>query len=999
MLIDTGSEASLIQEELVYKLEIPSSDIHKIPKTSLINARGKKICEVKEVAIIPLTIQGIEMTMQLIIVPDMESEVIIGNDELDRNQIIIDYKNKEIQVKEVIIKMNDRELYEENNEVISNKKNVHTIQHKIIDNISRYADIQCDMECKEDVINILKEHSGLINKERRIASKYEHKIKMKNLKEFRTRNYPIPYKYRKQVKDELIEMERNGIIEKANTPYINPIIVVMKNSGEIRICLDARNINKVTIPQYEAPLNIDVIFGNITHAKFFTKIDLKHSFWLIPLAEECRNYTGFIVDGVVYRFRVVPFGLQSACSGLVRALHKLLDKYEDFVLHYVDDILIYSKDPESHLNHIKIVIEELDNAGLKINIDKCEFYKEEIIYLGFKLTQDGIMMNPERIQVIQDYKRPTNLKTLRGFIGMINYFKRLIPDISGKIFPLLDLLKKGKKWMWNNEKEEAFRNIKAAFCEELKIYQPDYSKPFILHTDASENKLAGVLLQEKEGKEVPICFVSRITKPYERKYSVSEMELASIVFCVSKLRFYLLGNRFIVKTDHIALTRLMECRYMHNRLHRWMLLMQEYDFVIEFVPGKENIVADALTRDENELHERKKLRINVNVMKNTSGLFSENAIVEDQKKLSEDEYKRAYKKNGVYVKDINGEELYVITKEMAIEIVWRLHVENGHIGARKVWMVFRENYYCANDYKMVKSTIVKCELCQLAKSKNHVNQGWVKSIIAKECMDIVAIDFISELMTSWNRNKHILVVVDIFSRYVKLYPCEKTNKQTVMKIIQKYIMDVGKPKSIILDNATYFKNETFNKFCNRRNIQLKFTSIRHPNSNIAERYIQEVIKYLRIFVHDEHRRWDMCLEEIEHFLNNIQNTTTEQAPIYLISGKMPIRPWIKENKQKYEDVLDIVNKRRKRNAEKYKKRIERKSWKHIKFKQGDWVILRALRVSNRHENRCAKLQLPFEGPYVVMTEKPLNSYMIKDPYTDKIRGVFHINDLYKFKND
>jgi len=246
--------------------------------------------------------------------------------------------------------------------------------------------VNCPEEYKSIVVSILQQHKGLVNKENRIAQNYIHSIKVKEEKDFKTKSYPIPYKYREEVNKTINNMLEDGIIEKADTRFINPIVVVRKRSGEIRLCLDARNINKITEKQFEAPMSIDGILGRITGMSFFTKIDLQHSFWLIPLERKSRKYTGFQIDGVVYQFKVVPFGLQSSCSALCRCLHDILDQYEHFVIHYIDDILIFSKTAEDHEKHLKIIINRLDKVGLKINQEKCTFFQKEVIYLGYKLN-------------------------------------------------------------------------------------------------------------------------------------------------------------------------------------------------------------------------------------------------------------------------------------------------------------------------------------------------------------------------------------------------------------------------------------------------------------------------------------------------------------------------------------------------------------------------------------------------------------------------------------
>lgn len=207
-----------------------------------------------------------------------------------------------------------------------------------------------------------------------------------------------------------------------------------------------------------------------------------------------------MVDGEVYRFKVVPFGMQSATSALLKALHKILNKYENFLLHYIDDILIFSDDEEQQLQHLETVPQALDEAGLKLNINKCEFFKEQVMYLGYKIDRKGISMDQERIRIIKDYRRPTDLKTLRGFLGILHYFKRLVSNLTEKEIPLIELLRKNIKWQWTYEREKAFQDIKDEFTENVKLYDPDFNKTFILRTDASKNRFAGSLIQIQEIK-------------------------------------------------------------------------------------------------------------------------------------------------------------------------------------------------------------------------------------------------------------------------------------------------------------------------------------------------------------------------------------------------------------------------------------------------------------------------------------------------------------------
>lgn len=999
LLIDTGSEASLISHNLVKKLKVSEEKIIKIPKINLVGANSRKLCEITKSININVNIEGIEINLQTLIAPNIETEIIIGCDELEKHKSIINYEERKLKMDENWISFDLIALNE------NNRKNMNVYKKEINkNNITRDVekleefDINCPEERKKKIKLLIEEYKNLFTKENRIAKNYVHKIEVNNdIKNFKAKTYPIPYKYKDQVRDNIKELIKTGIIERSTSQYVNPIVVVVKKNGELRLCLDARNINKFSKPQYEAPMSVEAILGRITRTSVFSKLDLKHSFWLIPLHEDSRDYTAFSIDGEIYRFCVVPFGVQSACSALTKALHQILNKYESFVLHYVDDILIFSKNEEEHYDHLQTVLSELDSAGLKLNNEKCEFYKQEVTYLGYKINQNMIQLDPQRIEIIKEYVRPKNLKTLRGFLGMLNYYKRLIPDLSNKEVPLIELLKKNVKWEWNVQREEAFQDIKAQFLKNLKIYHPNYDIPFVLRTDASIHRLAGVLVQNQEIGEVPISFVSRTTKKSEKNYSTSELELASIIFAVTKLRFYLLGNQFTIETDNQALTSILNNKYGNNRIHRWALLLQEYKFEIKYVPGRLNVVPDSITRmEESSRNNGKQVKIGVNILKETEELFSSQRIKNDQRNLSERDKERALNDNDIYYKIINENELYLITKDLAQEILKKLHERYGHIGSRKTWLVFRENYIAKGDVAIIKNIIRSCTICQISKDKNSHNQNIPKSITTNKPLETIAIDFMSNLIPNDKNNRNILIILDNFSKFIKLYPTKRTNTRIVQECLRNYFTELGIPEICIMDNATYFNNERIKTWLKKNNVNPVYTSVRHPCANPSERYIREVIKYLRILTYDHHKQWEQYLPTIEEFMNGIPNTVTKVAPVVLMKRESPDRPWKYEKTENYEYLIEKVNKRLKKNSEKLIKKRMKSIRKQVTFEKGELVIVKALKVPSRREHRCAKLQLPFEGPYAIDNVDGVNSYILIDPITGKLRGNFHISQLYKF---
>ncbi|KAK9702317.1 RNase H-like domain found in reverse transcriptase [Popillia japonica] len=263
-----------------------------------------------------------------------------------------------------------------------------------------------------------------------------------------------------------------------------------------------------------------------------------------------------------------------------------------------NDILIYSETLEEHLKDVETIMKELDRAGLKLNLDKCIFCTKEAKFLGYVVNGEGVKIDKERLEEIKGYRRPHNLKTLRGFLGILNYYKKFVTNLSEKAAPLYELLKKGKRWSWGEKEKNAFESLKQSFYANLVLKHPDFNKKFILRTDASDIAISGELVQVEDGLYVPICFISRILKGYEARYSIVEKEMLAIVFSLEKLKYYLAGNKFELQTDNIALTHMTKSRFTNSRLYRWSILIQEYDFNITHRRGTNNITADSLTRKD-----------------------------------------------------------------------------------------------------------------------------------------------------------------------------------------------------------------------------------------------------------------------------------------------------------------------------------------------------------------------------------------------------------------
>lgn len=1014
-LLDTGAELSLINEKILQqnKQNFDQQTI-KISKIRLINATGKKFAESNRVINLNFTVQKQIFNGEFIIVPKLNFDIILGEDILSKLRAKIDLGERILQIKGstvpiIISKLNKikfNENYDKRVECYTMETPTYEInvKNKILNSPENFK-IKCPPECNDLVFKILNNYISLINYEPRIAEGYVHKLNVDESKPFRCKSYPIPYNYRQLVNFEIQNMIQNNIIESAKTEYINPLVIVKKKDGTIRLCLDARTLNQITKAQFDSPHTVDTMISRIGKNTIFTKLDLKNSFWLIPLARESRKYTGFSVDGHIYQFKVVPFGLQSSSSALVRAMQSILDKYDNFCIHYIDDILIFSETIEIHINHLIIILDALDTAGLKLNIEKCEFYQSSVKYLGYKIGQEGISIGAERIQEIKEYPRPKNLKTLRGFLGVLNYYKKFIPKLSELEVPLIELLRKNIKWEWDDRRETAFQTLKQNFHQNLLLHSPDFTLPFIVRTDASNHVLAAELVQIQAGIETPICFISRILKPYETRYSVSEKEMASVVFAITKLKFYLTAAHFTLETDHSALCFLMKNRFANSRIYRWSLLLQEYSFTIKHRPGKQNVTADALTRNRQTDEEKTDTyTIALNLLSSTEEPYTERQIRESQEKLqnlrnlldTRQTYRGYSIKDTYIIKTIGTQENYVVDAELTKTIIQDLHNRFGHPGTRKTWLIYRENFYAEKDLTITKQIIANCHECCLGKTKNHTNHNQIYSTVTTKPLEIIAIDYITNLIKTREGYKHILVITDNFSKFTKAYPTKRCNTKTTTAILNSYCKNIGKPTKILADNATYFNNQRFINYWQNKNVKIIFTSIRHPQGNPAERYIQEIIRFLRLATQEQHMNWSEHLRIVEEHMNNVPSTITKCAPITTMLGLNPSRPWDSRQTDDLETLREKVRTRIKINAEKYIKRQKKKLNKQINYQINDLVIIKRLRVSDFDKKICAKLMYPFEGPYLVQEKINDNTYQLRHINSELIRGKFNIELIFPY---
>jgi hypothetical protein len=411
--------------------------------------------------------------------------------------------------------------------------------------------------------------------------------------------YHHPPHYNEFIKEEIQQMLDTGIIRESTSSWASPIVVVKKKNGNLRFCIDYRKLNSYTEQdKYPLPLISD-IFDSLEGARWFSSLDLASGYWQMEVAEEDKKKTAFISKHGLYEFNRMPFGLTNAPASFQRLMNKVLSKeIGRFVVVYLDDINIYSKSFEEHLEHLEIVFKRLRQAGLKLGKDKCSFVKTQLEFLGHIVGRDGLQPDPKKVEKVRDWPTPKTIKDVRSFLGLASYYRRFMKDFSKIAKPMYQLTKQDEKFEWGSEQEKAFNKLKQLLIQAPVVAYPDFTKPFILYTDGSHTGLGAILEQkDEEGRGRVIAYASRTIRGAEERYSATELEFLALHWaCTKEFRLYLLGKPFTHITDHQPLRNLKNTNGGSRRIQNWRVNLEEFTYKVEYKPGKTHRNVDTLSR-------------------------------------------------------------------------------------------------------------------------------------------------------------------------------------------------------------------------------------------------------------------------------------------------------------------------------------------------------------------------------------------------------------------
>lgn len=424
---------------------------------------------------------------------------------------------------------------------------------------------------------------------------FDHKIPLKEGSEpFNLK----PYRYsliQKTIIDKLVnDMLVQGIIQYSTSPFSSPTVLVRKKDGSWRLCVDFRRLNQLTIKdRFPIPL-IEDLLDELAGASIFSKLDLKSEYHQLRMTEGEEHKTAFKTHSGHFEFLVMPFGLTNAPTSFQSLMNHLFKPFlRRFVIIFFDDLLVYSKSLQEHKEHLASIFKLIRVHQLFLNRKKCSFATSRVEYLGHFITKDGVSTDPDKIQAVEEWPHPQNLKQLRGFLGLAGYYRRFVKDFGKIAKPLTDMLKKDS-FVWSPESTSAFTLLKQALVTAPLLSLPDFSQKFVVETDASGKGIGAVLMQQHH----PIAYISKSLGPKQQAMSVYERELLAIVYAVQKWGAYLAHAPFIIKTDQRSIKHILDQKLNTSFQQAWVAKLMGFDFEIQYKEGAQNLAADALSRRE-----------------------------------------------------------------------------------------------------------------------------------------------------------------------------------------------------------------------------------------------------------------------------------------------------------------------------------------------------------------------------------------------------------------
>jgi len=852
-----------------------------------------------------------------------------------------------------------------------------------------------------------------------------------------------------ELKKQLEELTSRGYIQPSKSPYGAPVLFVKKKDGSMRLCVDYRALNAVTVKNSYPLPKIDELLDRLHGARVFSKMDLAQGYHQVRVAEADIPKTAFRCQLGHFEFKVMPFGLCNAPSTFQALMNNVLRKSPsgaellDFVIVYLDDILIFSRTEEEHLHHIEEVCRRLQAESLYAKRSKCSFGLPEVDFLGHTVSQHGISTDKEKVKAIREWPAPRDTTEVLSFLGLANFYRRFIENFSTIALPLTELTKKEQEFVWSPEAKASFEALKNSLCNAPVLASPNREESYTIHCDASAFAIGAVLSQGEGDTYRVIAFESRKLNDAERNYLNHDKETLSVVHALRKWRHYIQnGHQTRVFTDNTATKYILSksSEQLNYRQRNWLYELADYDIVLAHRPGIENVVADALSRRvdyepeyeiKKELAKRPELQlssiswasattIECNLLEEVQQASKHDAEYQKIKAKVEDRTRADYRlENGLlftpdgrlYVPDDRAEAPSLKTRLLA-----EAHDANvsGHLGRDKTYERLSRHFYWPKMFSQVAEYCNTCSTCQTCKPSNKNKIGLLSPLPApSQPWESISLDLITDLPETKNGNTACVTFVDRFTKMIHVWPCKTqvSSEDMVNIFIQSVFRLHGAPREIVSDRDPRFTAAFWSQLFKRWGTKFNMSTANHPQtdgqSERANRTIEEI---LRCYVSPHHDDWDEHLALVEFAYNDSMQASTGFSPFYALYGRHPYSPLAlsyppAQKLDEKETVAEFAARLRRLQrdirlailkAQTRQIAQANKNRRDLEFKEGDQVLLHASfrRPHMSVLNARPKLNPSWLGPFRVKRVISRVAYELELPSAyQKIHPVVHVSWL------
>ncbi|KAH9770474.1 hypothetical protein KPL71_012393 [Citrus sinensis] len=1014
VLVDSGSSHNFINDRVARYLRLPVTSTEKF--NVKVADGGQITCQDKHEGVC-MNIQGVPITVTLFSLPLQGLDVVLGVQWLrELGPILCDWNELTMQFNwqgesKVICGLKDPDTTAVSLRSLEKKLSGGGFLFAVVvgeatDNNKKHEEIPHDFK------GVISEFAPLFDEPRSLppVRDIDHKIPLKEgISAVNVRPYRYAHFQKNEIEKQVDEMLRNGTIRPSHSSFSSPVLLVKKKDGSWRFCTDYRALNEVTIKDRFPIPTVDDMIDELHGAKYFTKLDFRAGYHQIRVHPEDIHKTAFRTHNGHYEYLVMPFGLCNAPSTFQATMNSIFKPIlRKFVLVFFDDILIYSCSWEMHLEHVRVVLQILQNQQFFFKRSKCSFGQTKIEYLGHFISKKGVQVDDKKIAAMRNWPRPRNVTELRGFLGLTGYYRKFVKNYGTIAAPLTQLLKKGQ-FNWGENAEEAFEALKTAMTTTPVLAIPNFNEIFVIETDASDAGIGAVLSQQGR----PIAFLSRALGPQKRAWPIYSKEMLAIIEAVRCWRPYLMGRKFQILTDQRSLKYFLEQRVTTPEQQKWVTKLLGYEYDIKYRPGKENSAADSLSREGGGsiIHaiSRPEFVIWEELKKESRESPWVQQILSQREVDSKKSYEYVWKDGLLYYK---GSIVIPPESSLKTRLLQEFHDTKigGHSGVLRTWKRLAQNFYWDGMKNDVKKYVAACDTCQRNKSESRSPAGLLQPLpVPSQVWEDISLDFIEGLPNSNGKNA-ILVVVDRLTKYAHFIGV--SHPFTAKKIAEVFVDRVarlhGVPCTIVSDRDVVFTSNFWKEFFKLQGTQLKMSSAYHPETDgqteVVNRSLQQ---YLRCMVSQHPKQWSSHLPWAEFWYNTTYHSAIGLTPFQALYGRPPpsVSRYIPGSSNVHEVDKELMSrddllKLLKQNLEMAKNRMKQQADRHrrdVQFDIGDLVYLKLqpFRQQSVFKRANQKLASKYYGPFPIIEKIGVSAYKLQLPEGTKIHPVFHVSCLKK----